>query len=170
MDKPDLFSVPRRFDMATILVAMTGFVLIFTLVQVVVQWLGYPRSTFAAVGGMFVFVAVGQAVSIRWKKPREASAIAGTAYWLAWAIIVVPITDETINRRDDFCALLAAMICGPISGYLVGVLVGGVFLVAYHLREGGILAKRPDAQPAPDQSPWQDDVQPTVVPEVVEPH
>jgi hypothetical protein len=110
----------------------------------------------AAVGGMFAFVAVGQAVAIRWKNPRAASVIAGTVYWLIWAVIIFPAMND-IDRSLDGCALISAVIFGPVTGYLVGVLVGGVFLVAYHLRgRSGFFGRRAGPDVAEVESPWEE--------------
>jgi hypothetical protein len=148
MTAPEIFSVPRRFDMATILVAMTGFALLFAGLRA----MDARPEIMASLAGLFVAVAIGQAFVATAGNPRTASIIAGGLYWfVASAVMGMGITSD----RLDFCYLTLAVIFGPITGYLAGTLVGGVFLVAYHLREGGFLSRRATADDDDNESPWE---------------
>ncbi len=141
---PDVFSVSRRFDMATILVAMLGYAILFGLLRQIPNiW----PSVIATLGAFFAVVAIGQAVAIRWNNPRAASVIAGTLHWLALCIIAFAVNELGYSIRFDVMMLLCSLtLFGPISGYLAGTLVGGVFLISHYLRESNGLRRR-----APDK-------------------
>jgi hypothetical protein len=117
MDKPDIFSVPRRFDMATILVAMTGAVVLFTALLLLNPALKLSPAAMGAIGGMFVVVALGQAIAIRWKNPRLASVIAGGIYWLVVVSIFVMPAARSHRAPEFLGALCSVIIVGPVSGY-----------------------------------------------------
>jgi hypothetical protein len=152
MSRPDIFSVTRRFDLATVLVAMLGYAILFT-----VMLLMDAEAWELGVGGsLFAVVAAGQAVAMRWNSPRLASVIAGTAFWFTFAAVAwVNYTDE--NPCVFVALFLAAAAIGPASGYLVGALVGGVFLISYYLRESAWFSRRqPDEKASRVESPWED--------------
>lgn len=152
MDKPpsepELFSVPRRFDLATILVAMTAAAILFGGMTL----LNFPASSFALIAGLFAAVAVGQALGARANRPRAASIIAAVIYWLA--IEIVESRDGPENYTENLCWV---PITGVSTGYLAGVLVAGVFLVSHRLR--GVLKlghRRARGETGAGDSPWDD--------------
>lgn len=152
MPAPDLFSVPRRFDLATVLVAMLGFALLFAGMRS----LDMPPAAMAVLGGLFVAVAFGQWVANRRGRPREASIVAAGFYWFAFNAWLMHGEGE-----HGFVVLLFAVFASAIysfpTGYLVGTLVGGVFLVSHHLREHGLLRRRDASADHPHaESPWDE--------------
>jgi hypothetical protein len=153
MAAPDIFSVPRRFDMATLLVAMTGFSLLFTGMYLIEPLIQVGPLGMAIMAGLFVAVTMGQAVVIDGGDPRIASIIAGGLYWFAVAIFLGVLTQHS---RLDACFLAAIVIFGPVAGYLAGTLVGGVFLIAFYLREWGVLSKQKSRIDTADDSPWHE--------------
>lgn len=153
---PDLFSVPRRFDLATVLVAMLGFAILFA----VMRWLDMTPSAMALIGGLFTVVAFGQWIAASRGRPREASIVAAMVFVFAGYLL-----EFVINRGGlEFTLIprmilfsLRAMLLGVPSGYLVGTLVGGVFLVSHHLREHGALRRRDASAVHPHgDSPWDE--------------
>jgi hypothetical protein len=169
MTAPDIFSVPRRFDMATVLVAMTGFSLLFTVMYIIQPFTESGPMTMAVISGLFVAVAIGQALVINGGDPRVASIIAGGVYWFLIFILAAAVGRLSDVNAIDVSFLCIGVVLGPIAGYLAGTLVGGVFLVAYHLREHGFLKRRtPEANPA-DNSPWDDGIDYSVHFEIVSP-
>lgn len=150
---PDVFSVSRRFDMATILVAMVGYSILFGGLRLILQIIPDLSSWAIGTFGMFfAVVAIGQAVAIRWNNPRAASVIAGTIFWL-----VVVIVTGVLDRPPSYwlCGLLfTSLVIGPIAGYLAGTLVGGVFLISHYLRESNGLRRRVPAEGEDADSPW----------------
>ena len=148
-EPPDVFSVSRRFDMATVLVAMLGYSLLFGAMRM----LDAPPMMIAVFGGFFAFIAIGQAVAISTGGPREASIVAGTIFWLVGVAVAVvrlgfPGPCEVLGM------LIFATMAGPITGYLAGALVGGVFLVSHYLREADLLRRRVPQSGSDDDSPW----------------
>jgi hypothetical protein len=121
MAAPNIFSVPRRFDMATLLVAMTGFSLLFSGMYLIEPLTQAGPLGMAVMAGLFVAVTMGQAVVIDGGDPRIASIIAGGLYWFAVAIFLGVLTQHS---RLDACFLAAIVIFGPVAGYLAGTLVG----------------------------------------------
>jgi hypothetical protein len=149
-EAPDVFSVSRRFDMATVLVAMLGYSLLFGGMLM----LDATPALIAIFGVFFAFIAIGQAVAINYGRPREASIIAGSIFWFVGAIIVLSSDNYPASSCAVLGALISAMIAGPISGYLAGALVGGVFLVSHYLREADLLRRRAPQAGDDDASPW----------------
>ncbi len=147
---PDIFSVSRRFDMATILVAMGGYALLFGGLHL----LGATPETIAAAGVLFAVVAIAQAISIRWGNPRAASIIAGVFFWNVAAAVIL-IRDGNYDSWSILGGIFAVIALGPITGYLVGVLVGGVFLIAHYLRQSKALRRRIPASEDEPNSPWE---------------
>jgi hypothetical protein len=155
---PDVFSVSRRFDMATILVAMVGYAILFGLLR---QIPNFPPWAIGAFGLFFAVVAIGQGVAIRWNNPRAASVIAGTVYWIVLALVIAAM-DTFRNPCELLALIVSALFVGPITGYLAGTLVGGVFLISHYLRESNGLRRRAPAEEDKFDSPWG--VTPTSVP------
>lgn len=133
MGTPQVFAVPRRFDLATVLVAMTGFALLFTVLIAVFK---SPPAFLAAMAILFAMVAVGQALAIRTENPREASVAAGAMFGIAVALYQV-----YQYGPHYMLSVLFAPVWGGCCGYLAGTLVGSVFLISHHLR-GALTADR----------------------------
>lgn len=157
-DHGGVYSVPRRFDLATMMVVTAGYALLFTLLRL----LNLDTVVFVYVAGLVTTVAVAQALSHKRYSPRAVSVLTGMCYFLAF---LIPLTwlEATEYRREQ----IYSMICcssgfGPIQGYLAGVLVAGVFMVSDYLRRflgsHRFLSLRPPKQGAPaDQSPWDEE-------------
>lgn len=133
--------------MATVLVAMLGYSLLFGGMLMLNAW----PSLIALFGAFFAFVAVGQAFAIRSGRPREASIIAGTIYWFSVACVM--LIQAPLDPCTFVSAVFIAAVAGPIAGYLAGTLVGGVFLISHYLREADLLRRRAP-QADEDASPW----------------
>jgi hypothetical protein len=154
MPKPDVFSVPRRFDLATVLVAMFCFAALFAGLRL----MGAPPSLLAIFGGLVVAVAIGQGVAAKRNCPRKASMAAGIVYWLGLAAVIILIESP---RGAWPCAIISttisSLIWGALTGYLSGALVGGVFLVSHHLRETwGVGRRRTAASDSRGESLWDE--------------
>lgn len=158
MAAPDLFSAPRRFDLFTILVAAAAYAVLFTGLRL----LGAPPLVLGIIGGLFAVVAIGQGLTHGRMSPRRASIYAAMLFWTAFLVLM------TVRAAIDFgpapmagvliSGLFGVVVYGLITGYFVGVLVGGVFLVSYHLRTWfarSASGEESDAAPQ-DSSPWDE--------------
>jgi putative addiction module component (TIGR02574 family) len=125
-----IYSAPRRFDLATIFAVTTAYSLLFAALSAI----HVPTTAIAIAAGFITLVGIGQALLFGGQKPRLASALVGvlcysiaaTGYWLMGP----PMMPEPLLLG----ALVYALFVGAVSGYVAGVLVGSVFLVADKLR------------------------------------
>jgi hypothetical protein len=124
-----IFSVPRRFDLATVLVVTTAYSILlggFSGLH------AHPLAT-VSVAGFVTLIGLGQALLFRGRKPRLSSILVGIfvfecCFGLMWFQASPP---------DLSFALLFSLIAvayGVILGYLTGTLIGGVFLLADVIR------------------------------------
>jgi hypothetical protein len=123
-----VYSVPRRYDIATLLAVTLAYALLFGMTRLF-QW--QPVDSLV-VAGFLTAVGVGQAVLFHGKSPRAASAIVG-AFLHAAPVLAMAV----IQPGSPFDLILIFTIClvqGAIFGYVAGVLVAGVFLVAHGFR------------------------------------
>jgi len=151
MSAPDVFSVPRRFDLFTVLVATTGFALLFTGLRL----LDYPPEYLGIAGGLFAAVALAQAV-LQDMSPRGASFVGAVVFWfllfIYWAVADLFSHDSRSMFGQNFVmAFLVGPLLGLLTGYFVGTLAAGVFLVSHHLRSRWM---RPPSPSGTADSPW----------------
>ncbi|HEX6963617.1 MAG TPA: hypothetical protein VF175_17245 [Lacipirellula sp.] len=138
--------------MATVLVAMLGYAVLFAGMLLLDAGPGFM----GVLASFFAFIAVAQAIAIRWNNPREASILGGALFWAAWMV-------WSLSRfwwGLDVCSLGAGAFCGAalgmIFGYMAGALVGGVFLVSHYLRQSQLLHRRTSQSEASKaDSPWE---------------
>jgi hypothetical protein len=159
---PGLYSAPRRFDLATIFVVTAAFSILFGAMSAI----GYfGPITEVIVGLLIAVVAAAQAYYQHTANPRGVSIVSG-AIALSIMLVVLQIAQPRLLAEPGFVVVVIYGLCGgAISGYLAGVLVGGVFLVADIVRRR--YARPPDQthdnevvadQDSSDQgeSPWTD--------------
>lgn len=132
----DLYSFPRRFDLASMMVVSAAYGLLFASMRFYDA--GIPLVS--VTGGLFAVVGIGQAVLHKGENPRVASFQVGGVYCaLAWLIAGL----VRGFSHTDFCfAAGFGLFFGPVLGYLAGACVGGVFLIADYLRKGAARVKR----------------------------
>ncbi|QDU87654.1 hypothetical protein Pla175_10200 [Pirellulimonas nuda] len=124
----DIYSVPRRFDLASMLIVATAYALLLTALKALGadEWLSLWMVVFVTwVGG-------AQVVLFRGDDPRKASWIAGAVFcgltpavYMAWGywrgqLAVGPAFVATT---------MPAILSGAVLGYLTGGLAAGVFLL-----------------------------------------
>jgi hypothetical protein len=151
MARPDVFSVPRRFDLATLLVAMAAFAALFgTLLM-----MNAPPDMLAFLGGLFALVAAAQWLAAKWNCPRTASAIAGILFY--WAAYIAEALSHSRNWINDVVIqMIPAALVGSVGGYVAGALVGGIFLASHYLREWLGRGERSGmSKSAESESPWE---------------
>lgn len=133
--RPKVYSAPRRFDLSTVLVITTGYALLFGALGAIFDESEYAAGVALLVGVFVTLVGVGQALLYGGRKPRTASIVVG-------AVVTAPYVIGTtmfFARRGMPAAflpfsLIYSVVSGAIYGYLAGVLVGGVFMVADLIR------------------------------------
>lgn len=122
-----LYSVPRRFDLATLFVVSLAYALLFGLMRA----LHFPTIVFLVSALYVTFVGLAQAVLFRGKKPREASIIASGVYWVvAMWIGFANSGPNGFNLLGAFVISLCWATVGSAFGYLFGVVIAGIFLLA----------------------------------------
>jgi hypothetical protein len=127
----ELYSAPRRFDLATIFVVTAAYSLLFGLMTP----LDFGPATKIVVGILVTMVAASQAVFQHRANPRGVSIVTG-AVTLSALLIMLGLSVPSWRSEPLFVIVVfCGMIGGAIAGYLSGVLVGGVFLVADELRK-----------------------------------
>lgn len=154
MEKPDVFSVPRRFDLVTVLVAMSCFAALFAGLRM----MDARPELLAIFGGYLIAVAIGQGIAARWNRPRTASVLVGIVLAFGFGIWEMYAWRRGWNRPGQLMEVgIWAVMWGSFIGYLAGTLVGGIFLVSHYLREWtGLGKRRSTAQQAESESPWEE--------------
>ena len=160
----ELYSAPRRFDLATMLVVTTAFALLFTGMTV----LDFNFWLFLYFACLIVVVGVCQSLFVPRYCPRRVSLVAGFSYQLAlmtlfslYALVLAnKFSGQLLRGLDGFsCPFFGLLLLSPVLGYLSGVLVAGTFLVADRLR-GGLGLMRRNRKADGDQhgasSPWDE--------------
>lgn len=122
-----LYSVPRRFDIATLLVVSLVYSLLFALLRFV----NAPWQVFLFVGLLTVVIGVAQALFPYGNEPRRASLVAGMLYMQVWCFIL-GFAEGRLTA--GLCGAFASVVVGPPVGYFTGVVEAGVFLVADKVR------------------------------------
>lgn len=123
-----IYSVPRRFDVATLLTVSFAYSILFTFLKL----LDSHWSVFAFIGGLTITVAMGQMLARSDKEIRNASFVAGALYTLIWCLVVVVASQMW---GEGVLLLVFCFVAGPMLGYVTGVVDAGVFLVADLVRK-----------------------------------
>ena len=137
-----IYSAPRRFDLATILIVTAAYALVLGGLASY----NVPPFVSAYVAAFITCVGIGQALLFGGRRPRLASVLTGmAAYFLC--MLSLPFADrhfEIFGPSNLIAfAIMTSVMYGSILGYVAGVLVGGVFLVAEVVRTR-FLAKSSD--------------------------
>ncbi len=141
----DLYSAPRRFDLATIFVVTAAYSMLFGAMSTFNDYFG--PVTQVAVGVLVTTVAVTQALYKDAANPRGVSVVTGSITQTVILVVLRVISPYYLPGPLFLVIVLYGIIGGAISGYLSGTLVGGVFLVADMLRgkfEGRNADESPD--------------------------
>jgi hypothetical protein len=139
-----LYSAPRRFDLATIFVATAAYSLLLGGLTALDAG---PLIKIIACG-LVTVVAVGQALFHDTANPRGVSVVVGITAYTLFSIILWSLNWRDIPFSLFFMIVINGLMGGAVFGYIAGVLVGGIFLVADMLR-GKFLAAQPDAETQP---------------------
>ena len=123
-----LYAVPRRFDLATIMVVTFAYALVLGASRM----LKLPPHIVFHIAGFLSAVAIGQALLFRGKKPRLSSALVGAVY------VVGVYAYGALTREPSLLQFQVAILriwffialYGVIVGYFGGIAVGSVFLLS----------------------------------------
>jgi uncharacterized membrane protein len=118
-----LYSAPRRFDLATILVVTLAYAVLFGALRL----LHADHIVVLMIAGLISCVGVGQALLFQGKRPRLASLLIGVVVSCCVCVIDIVVLGDW---PFIVVALVSSAVSGLIFGYLAGVAVGSVFLVS----------------------------------------
>lgn len=135
---------------------MLGFIAIFAVLLSVLRTFGLPPIAMAILAGWVLVIAVAQALLFGGRHPRWASACAGVAF--VWVGSLVGLLSQWPNIEGRFLPdFLLALLCNApfaaLFGYLTGVGLAGVFLVAHRIRTGRWYETRTREGPQPPVKP-----------------
>lgn len=141
LDSPKtIYSVPRKVDLATLLVITVFYACLFALMNL----LRVDFWSFLAIGGFFSFIGISQAILLKGESPRAASMVAGAIYLAA--IFLFSGAGKSLHPAFRIALFLGTPTPGVLLGYLGGSCVGGIFLIIDYVRTG--LARFRGARPA----------------------
>jgi hypothetical protein len=126
----ELYSAPRRFDLATIFVVTAAYSLLLGGLTALGSW---PAVKIMAVG-LLTLVAAGQALFHNHANPRGVSVLIGAAAYTLFTLVLWSIYPRVFPDSFFFVVVINGLMFGGLLGYIAGVLVGGMFLVAERLR------------------------------------
>jgi hypothetical protein len=135
---PREFSVPRRYDLATLMAVTLAYACLFGALRA----LHAPPAMVLWVAGFLTAVGAAQALLFGGKYPRESSQLAGIAMMLLLLFLIFGaeggfqgLWQAVTERPFHFMGMcFPCVLSGALLGYAAGVLVAGVFLVAHYLR------------------------------------
>jgi putative addiction module component (TIGR02574 family) len=149
--RPVIYSAPRRFDLATIFVVTSAFAVLYGAMAS----FNMPPALSIMVGIFVAAVGVGQAALFGGLKPRTASIVVGAVMYPILWVASVMIFSPGVPAPVYVMTILGGAISGGIFGYIAGVMVGGVFLIADKFRQRFARPSRPDeAVAAPEENPF----------------
>jgi hypothetical protein len=142
----ELYSAPRRFDLATMFVGTAAYSILFGILTALDAVFDYGPLPLLVLGSIIAAVAVAQSIWHEFANPRGVSVIVGTAAFTL-LLCLLAVFHPRADGAALIWALMAGLIAGPVLGYFAGVLVGGVFLVADLFRQPSVKAIDDDVPP-----------------------
>ena len=121
--------VPRRFGLGMLFVWTTLFSALFVLADA----LELPWPVAPAASGFLVLIALAQWYFGEGRRARLASMIVGSAIYPSVLLVGMLMGPSSLPVSLAFAlsVVIASIFFGAVFGYFAGVLVAGVFLVAY---------------------------------------
>ena len=92
---PRLYSVPRRYDLATLFTVTLAYSLLFGLMQ----RLGMPPIAAFVVAGFITVVGIGQALLFRGNAPRLASVVIGAVVPTVLLVVALAMKFHSTDRK-----------------------------------------------------------------------
>jgi tryptophan-rich sensory protein len=121
-----VYCVPRRYDLATLMTVSVFFAVLFSTLKM----LRSPPLFIGFLSGFVASVGLAQAILFDGRAPRRSSVIAGITYGAAVEVLFIWWRKYPVV----FGELLFYLVWHGVTGYFVGALVGGLFLVADYVR------------------------------------
>lgn len=126
-----LYAASRRFDLATVFVAMA----VFSVLMAIMSLVGFGAGTKIYLGVFIVVVGVGQAFLEPHMDARRASMLVGAGFHtLCSTIFWFTLPESVPFATIILVVLINGLVLGAAMGYMAGALVGGVYLIADALR------------------------------------
>jgi putative addiction module component (TIGR02574 family) len=130
-EQPGLYAATRRFDLATIFIAMAVYSVLLAGMSV----LQFHPSAKIYLGVFVVVVAIGQAFLEPFVDARRASIFVGAGFHTLCSLIFwITLTGGPPVFSFILIVLINGLIGGATMGYMAGALVGGVYLIADVIR------------------------------------
>lgn len=146
----DIYSVPKRFDLASMFSISVAFAMLFSIMRA----LDSSPLLIAIFGIYFAAVGIAQAVLFNGDKPREASVIAGGI--LGCLSVIVIAMSEGAPLGAAISMTICSAVWAPVAGYLAGTINGGIWLITDYLRQW-LERRSPTSDPAePTPGPFDD--------------
>jgi hypothetical protein len=127
----ELYSAPRRFDLASIFVVTAAYSILLGSLSL----MSTPPAVMVVVAGMLGIIAATQAMYQHVANPRGVSIVTGAITFAIVCAIVSFTTRGVLSGSLFVNAFILGLPCGAILGYLMGTVIGGVFLVADMVRK-----------------------------------
>ncbi len=96
--------------------------------------ISFPAMAALLVVAFFTSVALGQAIFFGAKHPRWASALVGAAFFVIMLIANSMLDQHGLTPNELPLMIPISLIYGAFWGYVCGVIVGFVFMVAHGVR------------------------------------
>ncbi len=126
--RTSLYSAPRRFDVATIMVVTLAYAVLFGLLRLLRMSLG----AVAVIAGFVTCVGLAQALLFGGKRPRLASIVISQVYIIGVYCYAAVLWDASpLWLMDPMVWLVWTVIAvtAAVVGYLTGAVIGSVFLL-----------------------------------------
>jgi hypothetical protein len=121
--RSDVYSVPRRFGLRSILAITASYAVLFAIVR----WTGYEPTVPIFYG---IFVALVMAAQMIFdRSPRAASFFAGAVY-LPCCFLMEPLVREHFGFSRFGQHVIMLGLAGGFLGYLAGAVIAGAYLLA----------------------------------------
>jgi hypothetical protein len=129
----ELYTAPRRFDLATLFVMTAAYSLLFGVLSGFNAVFQFGPLPLIILGLVVAVVGAAQALSHGVANPRGVSVVVGGAAFVLFCLLILVIRPQLFEGWL-FIDIALGLVFAPVLGYFAGVLVGGVFLVADRLR------------------------------------
>lgn len=129
--------VPRRFGVGVLMIITAMYAALFA----VLHTFGFSPVAFGIVVLFFTTVGLGQMLLFKGQRPRKASVLVGACFFPGFYLTVLvyraifPVGPSP-RVAGDFCGGLPCIVlAGALMGYLAGILIAGVFLIADKIQQ-----------------------------------